>query len=54
MELRDQLHPTAAFPPGCSEYEGGWVLEPVWTLQRRKKYLALAGYPTTIPPLFIT
>jgi len=54
MELRGQLHPPAAFPPVRTEEEGEWVPEPVWKLQRGNKSLALAGYPTTIPPLSIT
>jgi hypothetical protein len=47
-EVNGQLHAPAPSPlrsPVPSEYVGGWIPEPVWTLQRREKSRAPAGIP---------
>jgi hypothetical protein len=54
MDVSDQLHASAALPPGEEHpvpigYESGWAPEPVWTYGEKKNLFPLPG----IEPQFL-
>jgi hypothetical protein len=52
MDVNDQLHASAALPPGPIVQEAGWAPEQVWTLWRREESLAASGNRTpTVQPI---